>query len=697
MRRVTRFLLSASALSAPAYAQDTPAEPTGPADPEVTAPVVGAIDGRTYTPADFARYSPTTAYDMVRQIPGFTIVEQEERRGLGQGGVNILINGERFSGKSNDAVAALSRISASNVTRIEVRDAATLNIPGLSGQVVNIVADIGGISGTFAWNPQWRAYNTDPRLYSAEISVNGSTGPVEYTIGLSNVSDSFRSGNDGPELAFDGLGNITDRRYEIATFNGDRPRLSGTFRFDGPGSSVGNLNLSGERFFYSGREDSERSFPGTVDRLRRYRESEDEYNYELGGDYEFALGSGRLKLIGLHRFEHSPFEQSAIFDYADGRPSTGSRFNQTADETESILRGEYSWRMLGGDWQYSVEGALNSLDNESRVFGLEPSGDFVEIPLPGGIATVKERRAEANITYTRPLGGGFTFQGSLGAEYSRLSQMSDTELSRTFYRPKGFLQLAWAVNSGLNLRARLEREVGQLDFTDFVSSVNVSTGNENAANPNLVPPQSWNAELSGTQALGPWGSITGRVFYEAITDIVDQIPISPTQEAIGNLDSATRYGFEWTSTINFDPIGLRGAKLDLEVTVQRSRLTDPLTGERRSISNDQQSYIEAEFRHDIPGTEIAYAFQLERYREAPGYRLNEFSQFNTQPAFIGAYVEHKDVFGLRVRGGIFNLFGSRDDFYREVYVNRRDGPIAFIEDRSRRIGPIFTISVNGSF
>lgn len=705
MRRVSIFLLSASALASPAMAQDTPppapttaAPDAPPSDPEAAPPpVASGTDIRTYTAADFARYSPTTAFDMVRQIPGFSIVEQEERRGLGQGGVNVLINGERISGKSNDAIASLGRISAANVTRIEVRDAATLNIPGLSGQVVNIVADIGGVSGTFAYNPQFRAYNTEPRLFSGEVSVNGSLGPVEYTIGLANVNDSFRSGNDGPELVFDGAGNQTDERYEVLTAYGDRPRVSGTFRIDGPGSSVGNLNLSYERFYFDAREESDRAPFDAVARFRLLEEREREWNYEIGGDYEFALGPGRLKLIGLNRREYSPFSQQAVFSFADDSPDAGSRFTRIADETETIARAEYSWRMWGADWQYSLEGALNGLDNVSRLFILDPAGDFVEVPLPGGVAQVNEDRAEANITMTRALSPALTLQASLGAEYSAISQSGDVALTRTFRRPKGFVSLAWTVDPTLNLRARLERRVGQLDFGDFVASVNVSSGTENESNPNLVPPQTWLAELSATKNLGPWGSITARLFHESISDIVDQIPVGDDAEAVGNLDSAVRYGLETTTTLNFDPIGLRGAKLDLTVNLQRSRLTDPLTGERRPISEDQQSFIEAEFRHDIPGTEIAYGLQLERFRSAPSFRLNEFGQFNTLPAFIGAYVEHKDVFGLRVRGGVFNLFGSRDDFYREVYVNRRDGPILFIEDRSRRIGPIFSLSINGAF
>ena len=46
--------------------------------------------------------------------------------GLGQATGNVLINGERFSGKSTDIFTELGRISASNVARIEIVDGATL-------------------------------------------------------------------------------------------------------------------------------------------------------------------------------------------------------------------------------------------------------------------------------------------------------------------------------------------------------------------------------------------------------------------------------------------------------------------------------------------------------------------------------------------------------------------------------------------
>ena len=183
--------------------------------------------------------------------------------------------------------------------------------------------------------------------------------------------------------------------------------------------------------------------PGQPDRDRRLHEQEREWNYELGGDYEFGLGGGRLKLIGLRRFEHSPFSQTLIQSFADGSPTQGQRFTQVADETETILRGEYRWRGGNADWQVSLEGALNRLDIENGLFERNAAGDFVPVPFPNSAATVEERRAEAILTYGRPLSSNLTLQVSAGGEYSELSQSGAGGLTRTFYRPKGFLNLAW--------------------------------------------------------------------------------------------------------------------------------------------------------------------------------------------------------------------------------------------------------------
>src|SRR6059058_6073976 len=105
------------------------------AQPHVTA----ASAKRVYAPADFARFAPKTAYDMLAQVPSFSIRSADQERGLGQASENVLINGQRIADKSGGAIDQLKRASASAVERIEIVQAASLGIPGLSGEVANVI------------------------------------------------------------------------------------------------------------------------------------------------------------------------------------------------------------------------------------------------------------------------------------------------------------------------------------------------------------------------------------------------------------------------------------------------------------------------------------------------------------------------------------------------------------------------------
>jgi len=689
------LLIALMSSAAPALAQQAAPPPDAPA-PAAPAPAPAAASAaRTYTPADFARFAPRNALDMLQNVPGFAIDQGDtDRRGLGQATGNVLINGERFSGKSTDILTELRRISASNVARIEIVDGATLNISGLAGQVANVITVSRGLSGNFVYRPQIRARRTPLRYTNGEVSVNGSIGRTQYTLSLRN--DSFRNGNAGPELVTTPAGVLLDTRDEVLSVNGDQPRLTATIRRNFASGAILNINAAGGILHQDVEEVSLRHGAGQPDRNRNLKERTRQYDYELGGDYEFGLGGGRLKLIGLRHFTHTPFRQTLIQTFADATPTLGQRFTQVGDTTETIARGEYRWHGGGADWQVSLEGALNRLDVDNGLFNLDPSGTFVEIPFPNSAATVEERRAESMLTYGRPLAPHLTLQASLGGEYSQLSQNGAGGLTRTFYRPKGFVNLAWQPRPGLDVSARIERVVGQLNFFDFVASGNVSAGTQNAGNVNLVPPQSWNAQIQVARNLGRWGNATARLYGRLISDIVDVIPVNGGQSP-GNLPgTASVYGIQWTSTFNLDPIGIPGAKLDLNLQVQKTRLTDPLTHRRRPINENMTSQIDIVFRHDIPHTQIAYGAEFFRFRQSPLLRLDERWHFVDHPGSLGAYVEHKDVFGLTVRASVDNLLGTNESFGRTFYDGLRTNGVRFTENRDRFYGPIFTLTISGT-
>ena len=652
---------------------------------------------QTFAPADFARFAPRTALDMAQQVPGFPLDDDNnQERGFGQADTNVLVNGRRVSGKSNGPVEALSRIPVDDVVKLEIVDGASLDIGGLSGQVLNIVTASGtGITGRYNFSPETRTDHVPDQLGNVSVSISGGSDTTEWTLEVGKNQD--RSGDEGPEFVTDSTGSLTDERLERRVNRFDQPSIAGSLARIADNGNV--LNVTGEVNWNEFRLDefSDRNPVGDVGRIRRLRQTEDELNYELGADYEFGVGEGRLKLIGLYRFEESPTEGQVSFEFDDQRTPTGSVFRRDADEAETVLRAEYTFGALGGDWQWSVEGTHNYLDIDAELFERDDNGDLLPVELPGASSRVEEDRAEMTLSYSRSLSEKLQLQTSFGAEYSEISQLGEFGLVRDFVRPKGFISLNWRASDELNLSAQLERRVGQLNFFDFVATVNVNQERENVTNANLVPPQSWLLDLQVQQSLGAYGSVTLGAFYEDVSDIVDQVPIEGGGQAPGNIDNAERYGLSTNLTLLFDPWGWQGARLDFEGEYIDSSVTDPLLGTSRQISDDDHIRYEATLRQDFPETQWAAGIRFFYNEDTPQVRLDEISLFRPSAPFTRFFVEHKDVFGVTVRGSIANINDRDNEFSRTVFVDRTIGAVDFREERFRDFGLIFTLDIEGSF
>lgn len=669
-------------------------------DPAVAPPPAAqpAGDKRVYAPADFARFAPKTAYDMLVQVPGFTIRTADQERGLGQASENVLINGQRIANKSGGATDQLQRIPASNVERIEIVDAASLGIAGLSGQVANvIVKQTGKGSGQFEYSPHFRAHYAKPSLLAGSLSYTGKTGPIDYTLSIKN--DPGRGAFGGPIWVYDRDGVLTETRHEVYRGEYEQANMQAKFGYDGPGSSIGNLTLGYTPYWNPGSQTDRRLLVTGEERSRDIQTRLNGYYADINADYEFALGPGRLKLIGVRHWEHEPLVQDLIFSFdTTGAPDTGTRFSRDTHLGETIVRGEYGWKAGSNDWQVTLERAFNSLDQKGGLFELSPDGEFVEVDFPQGTGKVTEVRYEAMATLSRPLTSNLDIQVAGGGEISRLDRVDDDQEARKFFRPKGSINLAWRPAAGWDVSLKLRRRVGQISFYDFLSQPKLAEDRENVGNPDLVPPQSWEVDGEFSRDLGAWGKTRLKLFYRRVEDIIDVIPIGEGGEGIGNLPRADRFGFETVSTFQLDPMGFTGAKLDLTVGREWTSVDDPLTGEKRPISGTRNKWSSAQLRHDIPGTDWAWSVYGNYNYYTRYFYLTEVARNLDLPFFVGVYVEHKNVLGTTVRLSADNLIESKHRVWRTVWEGYRDRtPVSFFQKQNQLVGPIFSLSIKGTF
>lgn len=685
-----------------AAAQDSEPGPAPSVDPaatdgETTTDDSGGGRGRqVFTPEDFTQFAPNNVLDMLRRIPGFDISGGNNgERGLGQADFNVLINGQRLTGKSDSPRDQLGRIAADDVVRIEIVDGATLDIPGLSGQVANVTVEVGGLSGQFEWSAEYR-----PRIetfYGGRFngSLSGSSGDFTYSVSARHRG--FRGGADGVILLTDAAGQTIDEQTLRNRGFADDPKVSATLGWKNAANVVANLNGS----YGWGRNRFERTEDGTgVFAPRILQDSvngSERYDYEVGGDIAFDLLGGRLKLIGLERFDHSDFAQTVIDTLFDGSPATGGRFTALSDSGERIARAEFSWSGGGADWQVSGEAAFNRLDRIAALFALEPDGSFSEIEFPDNASGVSEDRYDGAISYGRPLASNLSLQLIGGGEFSRLKQSGDNANTREFWRPKGSASLAWQPADGLDVSFKVARTVGQLSFGDFLANVFLVNDNSNAGNAELVPPQAWETDLEVQKSLGAWGSATLKLFDRRIEDLVEIVPV-PGGQSPGNIASASRRGLDFDATLELSQIGWNGARLDLSVELEKSSLVDPLTGEERSFSGRQFRELFLSVRHDIPASDWAYGGQLYHAERGLQYRLSEVSVENEGPVFMELFVEHKDVLGMTARLSANNLLNAQVDYSRTVYDGFRDAnPVLFTESGQFTFGEILRFSLQGNF
>ncbi len=651
---------------------------------------------KSYDRVYFDAYQPRTALDMVDRVPGFLLIIPDDKRGLGQGGANVLINGNRLTGKTQ-ARAQLNRINSRNVERLEVVDGASLDIPGLSGQVVNVVTHGSPLSVSWEMYPEWKKDYKD-NWARGKFSVSGETGPINYAVTVGH--DSYRNGQHGPARFFDANNQLFEQREEVQLFNGDEPYLSFDSTWQPNEDQIGNLNFKYSKFDRNSIEDSSRNAitPRGESAQAQFTSESEQRTTEIGLDYQFTLGDGKLKTTLFSYSKVNPSEQSfSKFDAVGNALVDQSVFKQRSKETEAIIRGEYAWvSQQGHDWQVALEGARNKLDINSQLFVLDTDGELIEAALDGASAIVDEDRVELTMTHSRKIQEDWNVQASLGVEQSTIEQTNG--LSRSFERPKGFLAASYRWDPSTTLRAKIEREVGQLSFFDFISSIDLDENQDSAGNVNLVPSQTWLAEFEVDKKWKDKNALQTKFYLMQIDDLVDRIPLESGLDAIGNLDVAKRYGLDINATIDGKNFGWQGVEVKIKYQWSDSFVDDPVEGFTRQLTDHRLSNFNLFFRHDIPDTPFAYGVDLYEWRKAPEYRLDRIDRFNFSGSWGELYVEHKDFFGLKVKAKVENFLNGKNDNVSRIFTDRRDqGELDYVKSSTRLDSTSLILTVSGEF
>jgi hypothetical protein len=691
---------AASAQTTPPSAPSTPAaegpqaaQPAGDAPKPVTAadqadrgatPTSGQPDevrreGVTvYRPDFFAAARPQTALDMVARIPGFQIDSGNNVRGFAGTAGNLLIDGKRPASKSDSVDSVVSRIPAAQVDRIEVIRGGAPGID-MQGQsvVANIIVRAGNTSQQVVTVGNQTFLQGGNNLPSASYQVTRTMGPrsFDFTIGRGvNLDDST---GRGQRVRRDPSGAITS--VETVGTEGDGAPYSARGSIKTP-LMGGELRLNATASKSDFKDEDHFRQPGVRTDVIGVQDSR---NGEVGANYTRPLTERlSMELVALQKLGKSEFISN--FEQNANR----QRFTSEAESGETIGRGVLRFKRSETlSFETGAEAAFNFRDGQT---GLSVNGTVV--PIPASNVRVEERRGEAFVTATwrpRPTLG---VEAGSRFESSTISSSGDVENERSFFYPKPRFLLTWTPRPTDTVRLRIEREVGQLNFGDFVASANLTDDRVVAGNPEIEPDKTTVIEATVERRFWENGSISVGVSHEEITDAIDRLPIrarpnpdtDPTApdiifDAPGNIGEGTQDELDVNLTLPLGRFGISGGEFKANLEWVNSEVTDPTTGEARRISGQRPQNLQFEFRQDLPRFRLTYgAVYLNGFDETY-YRFNEIFRVRLD-RYFQAFVEYKPDPKTSFRVELANIGRFRLDRDREVFTGPRDeAPLAFTE------------------
>jgi hypothetical protein len=683
-------------LGAPVVCAPTIATAQAAAPSQAATALPDLVDGkRVFLPGFFTADGPQNAADMVGRIPGFGVEDGDQVRGFGGAAGNVLIDGARPTSKNEGLQSILSRIPANNVERIELLEGAAAGAlaPGKT-LVVNVVRKADAKSGG-SWSSQITGVSSGFILPSLEASYTARLGKLNLTLGAESAYDNAEN-----LIGFEGIRSPNGVYLERGP-NDDRRRSrfgKATLAADG---TFGAYKLSGNASWFRGAfrrnwvHVATRTGATLPFRVDEGRETNDETNWEIGGDIERDLFGWTGKLALLFKEGDQAGSSLAGFNTI-GAPRSFGRFASTDLTAEQVGRVTFKRKIGTHQIEFGGEYALNSLDFAGAY--AEGNGT-VFVVQPSNISTtqVEENRREAFISDSWTFSSKVTLEATLTGEWSTISQSGDAAKERSFFYPKPRLKAVWKPVDGWTYRAELEREVGQLDFGAFADSASVGDGNQNSGNPELRPQQQTNFVVGVERRWGKRGVFNASLHYEQIEDKLELVPVAGGSVALGNIpDKATVRGYNVSWTLPLDAL-LRGLEIDGQYRWRDSELSDPFTNSVRPFSGDAGNRFQGGIRYDMPARKLKVGAWIWRGNHRRDFRPDQRYEWGTINEW-GAWIETKAIAGLTIEFGLENPNGNTFNRTRTDYApDRASGIASRIQYRERTQDGSWYVSVKGKF
>ena len=634
-----------------------------------------------YPASYFAGVQLNTAYDMVTRLPGFVFTDTNtQQRGYAGSMGNVFINGAPPAAKTNVLSDILSRISISQVDRIEVirGGAPGIDMQGLT-VIANVVLKQGGQDHVIVTLAN-TSYGDGHQGPAASVEFDGGIGNKNYDLVLSRINTL----ND--DSAGNGIGTTTFPDGSIVA-DGSHRRGAEKVGWGINGSWVQPLLEGGLSTNLILQETTYNSAvfydaPGAAD----FPSSQKVRSAELGANWDRHFGSSELTIVALQRLERDQNDNASITSSAD------QTFHSVSDTSESILRATLRYITSQALMiESGLEGAYNTLNgNSSYVSNGAP------ILLPGANPSVNEKRGEAFAQSSWKFAPDWSLEAGARVEFSTLQAQGVPSQSFIFLKPRALL--SWSFTEDSQARFRIERTVGQLDFNNFIASSNFAQNGVSAGNENLKPDQHWQIEGDYEYHFWDRGALVLSATRDHITDLVDYVPIGDGLDGPGNIPHALSSTYDVELSMPLDRLGITGGTLKPSLVWRDTSAKDPVTGQTRAISGTQNRTLAVDFLEDIPAWHSSLDFTIQTPFERPYFRIAQVTYDRLITPYVGLQWDYKPEPDLDLQIKFLNFVPYQFDIVEYNYGGPRNMfPLTSIQDERTHSLPRLFIQLRKTF
>jgi hypothetical protein len=564
--------------------------------------------------------------------------------------------------------------------------------PGIDMQGKTVIANVvrkagGAFHGLLA--AQGISLGDGRDYWAVRAEGSGKLGPGTWEGGLLTGQGQDGGQGDGPVSTVDPTGKLLQAGRIHAQGEGFNMTLNGAVEEPLWG---GRLRINGRINSQPYDSDETDSFTTPSVSTTHEHQDDDVFQTEEGARYTHALGA-RTNL------ETVLLRQDKSERYVDNFQSPGDDqvFHQNTITAESIARAVATFQQNRTlSWEGGGEVAYNTLSN--RILFTDNGAPQA---LPAANVDVAEKRGEAFVKAVWQATKTITLEGAIREEGSNIASTGDVIQSKTLYYTKPRAVLTWSPDEDTQIRARVERSVGQLDFGAFVASTSFSAGVVTVGNPKLVPEQDLISEIAFERRFWGGGSAVITLRHTDIAQAVDRAPIFQPDgtafDAPANIGNGTKDEESLNLTLPLDKLGIKGGRFVANSTWRQSQVTDPTTHAPREISGLDPVDWDLHFTQDLPRYKLNWGVDLYGQSRQRYYRF-DVVETRTYGSQLDPFIEWKPRPDLQWRLEMDNAVNRSFKRFDDNFAGPRNlTALESIQSRSERPARVISLRVRKLF